>query len=72
MREDQPVCPASEQLLGVESDTASPTDGYVAAEEVLREGRERLPLPEDASGLLVARGGRIVGMDLGCSVCACQ
>ncbi len=34
------------------------------AEEELREWRERLPLPEDTSGVLVARSGRIVGMDL--------
>lgn len=58
---DVDACLAS---MGVESETASLTDAYVEAEEELLKWRDRFPLSEDASGLIVTRGGRIVGMDL--------
>ena len=50
--------------IGVESETASLTDGYVALEEALQELRDQLELPTDAAGFLASRGARIVGMDL--------
>ena len=50
--------------LGVDSDTASLTDGLAAADDRLREYRENLPLPEDTAGVVVAHGDRILGMDL--------
>jgi hypothetical protein len=46
------------------SDTASLTDGFVAAQEKLDEYREALPLPPDAAALLVAQGNHVIGMDL--------
>jgi len=48
----------------VASPTASLTDGYAAAEDQLRQSRQRLKLPTDAAGLLFARRGQIIGMDL--------
>ncbi|NQT15057.1 MAG: HIRAN domain-containing protein [Planctomycetes bacterium] len=50
--------------LGVESETASLTDGFEAADEKLQEYRDRLQLPDDAAGVVVARGDKIIGMDL--------
>ncbi len=50
--------------VAAQSKTASLTDGFISAEEKLKEHRERFSLPEDAAGVLVGRGGRIVGMDL--------
>ncbi len=50
--------------MGVQSETASLTDGYEANAETLGGLREQLDLPKDAAGLLVGRGGKIVGMDL--------
>ena len=47
-----------------QSETASLTDAFVAAEEKLREHCKRLVLPEGAAGVVVGRGDRIVGMDL--------
>ncbi|MGI6417647.1 MAG: ARPP-1 family domain-containing protein [Thermoguttaceae bacterium] len=50
--------------MGVDSQTASLADGYASAETRLRECREKLVLPKESAGLLVARHGKIVGMDL--------
>ena len=50
--------------MGVESETASLTDSYAAAETKLQEYRIRLEVPEGTAGILVARGGQILGMDL--------
>jgi hypothetical protein len=46
------------------SETASLTDGFVAAEETLKEHCKRLVLPEGAAGVLVGRHDKIIGMDL--------
>lgn len=55
---------ASLSELGARSQTASLTDGFLAADARLRQCREHLELPKEAAGLLVARGGTIVAMDL--------
>jgi hypothetical protein len=47
-----------------QSPTASLTDAFVSAEETLKEHCKKLVLPEGAAGVLVARDGRIIGMDL--------
>lgn len=46
------------------SRTSSLTDGYLASQKRLEEFRREFPLPEDAAGVLVARGTRVIGMDL--------
>lgn len=46
------------------SETASLTDGFLASEKRLDEFREQFSLPEDAAGVLVAKGTHVVGMDL--------
>ena len=53
-------------LAGVtaQSETASLTDAFDAAEETLKEHCKRLVLPEGAAGVLVGRDDRIIGMDL--------
>ncbi len=53
-------------LAGVsaQSETASLTDAFDAAEETLKEHAKRLVLPEGAAGVLVGRNDRIIGMDL--------
>jgi hypothetical protein len=50
--------------MGVESKTASLTDGIEGAEEKLQEYRDKLPLPEGTAGVIVGEGDRIVGLDL--------
>ena len=50
--------------MHVNSETASLTDGIEAAEERLQEYRQNLQLPENAAGLVVSQGERVVGMDL--------
>ena len=46
------------------SPTASLTDGFEAAEEKLEPYRRQLQLPEQAAGVLLASGERVLGMDL--------
>lgn len=46
------------------SEKDSLTDGFVSAEEKLKELRKHLPLPEGAAGVLVGCHHRIIGMDL--------
>jgi hypothetical protein len=46
------------------SETASLTDGFMYAEETLKEHCKRLVLPDGAAGVLVGRNERIIGMDL--------
>lgn len=46
------------------SETASLTDGFLASEKRLDEYRHEFPLPNDAAGVLVARGTHVIGMDL--------
>ena len=46
------------------SETASLTDGFVASEKRLEEYRHELSLPKDAAGVLVAKGTKVIGMDL--------
>jgi hypothetical protein len=46
------------------SDTSSLTDGFLASEKRLDEYRREFSLPENASGVLVAAGTRVLGMDL--------
>ena len=46
------------------SPTASLEDGYVAAESQVGAYREKMTLPEGATGFLVAVGNRVIGMDL--------
>ena len=48
----------------VRSETSSLTDAFVAAEEKLKEHCKRMVLPKGASGVLVGRHDRIIGMDL--------
>jgi hypothetical protein len=50
--------------LKVYSATSSLTDGFVAAEDKLEEYRHQLKLPEQAAGVLLASGNRVLGMDL--------
>lgn len=50
--------------VSAQSETASLTDAFAAAEETLKEHAKRLVLPEGAAGVLVGRDGRIIGMDL--------
>lgn len=59
--EDVDACLCS---TGTASATDSLTDGFTAAKERLRECRERFELPESTAGILVARRGKVVGMDL--------
>ncbi len=47
-----------------QSATASLTDGFMHAEETLKEHCKRMVLPEGAAGVLVGRNDRIIGMDL--------
>ena len=56
---------------GVESETASLTDGFEAAKERLQEYRDRLQLPDDAAGVVVASGDHVIGMDLFDSPATC-
>ncbi len=46
------------------SPTASLTDGYLATEKHLEEYRHEFTLPDGAAGVLVAKGAKVVGMDL--------
>jgi len=46
------------------SETGSIADAYKASEERIRKCREKLVLPENATGVLVTSGEDIVGMDL--------
>ncbi len=46
------------------SETASLTDGYAQAAGRLAEYREHLPLPPDATGILVFHGEEVIGLDL--------
>ena len=46
------------------SATESLTDGYATSRERVDDYRAHLPLPEQAAGVIVAAGDRIVGMDL--------
>ena len=48
----------------VRSETSSLTDAFEAAEEKLKEHCKRMVLPKGASGVLVGRHDRIIGMDL--------
>jgi len=50
--------------LKAHSPTSSLTDGFEAAKEGLQQYRQELPLPSGASGVLIARGDDVVGMDL--------
>jgi hypothetical protein len=50
--------------VGVDSPTASLTDGFSSMEERLRQCRQELRLPASAAGILVACGERVVGVDL--------
>jgi hypothetical protein len=50
--------------ISAQSETASLTDAFAAAEETLKEHAKRLALPEGAAGVLVGRNDRIIGMDL--------
>jgi hypothetical protein len=50
--------------MGVDSQTASLADGYARSEASLRECREQLVLPSESAGLIAARRGKIVGLDL--------
>jgi hypothetical protein len=50
--------------LKAHSPTDSLTDGFEAAKEKLQQYRNELPLPSGAAGVLMARGDRVVGMDL--------
>jgi hypothetical protein len=50
--------------IKVHSATASLTDGFAAAEDKLENYRRQLKLPEQAAGVLVASGDRVLGMDL--------
>ena len=50
--------------VGAASETASLTDGFMYAEEKLKEHCKRLVLPEGAAGVMVGRHDRIIGMDL--------
>jgi len=50
--------------LTVHSPTDSLTDGFEAAKQKLQQYREALPLPGGTSGVLMARGDQVVGMDL--------
>ena len=50
--------------VAAQSETASLTDAFDAAEETLKEHCKRLVLPEGAAGVLVGRNDRIIGMDL--------
>lgn len=47
-----------------QSETASLTDGFLAAEETLKKYCKRMVLPDGAAGVLVGRNDRIIGMDL--------
>ncbi len=47
-----------------ESETASLTDSFDAAEERLDAYRQRIELPDEAAGFLVVRGDCVLGMDL--------
>ena len=53
-------------MAGVDakSETASLTDGFDTLEDKLSQYRQHFPLHKDAAGVIVARGDRIVGMDL--------
>jgi hypothetical protein len=46
------------------SETRSLTDGFEATKEELQKYRDKLTLPQDAAGVLVVHGDRVVGMDL--------
>ena len=46
------------------SETSSLTDGFLASEERLKEYRHEFSLPADAAGVLVAKGTKVIGMDL--------
>lgn len=50
--------------LGAPSPTDSLEDGFAQSERRLSEHREKLRLPEGASGFLAACRGRVVGLDL--------
>jgi hypothetical protein len=50
--------------LGVHSPTASLADGLVSNEARLRACRQDVCLPEETAGILVARGERVIGLDL--------
>jgi hypothetical protein len=39
-------------------------DGFEAAEEHLKDYRQNLPLPDNAAGVVVVQGDRVVGVDL--------
>jgi hypothetical protein len=48
----------------VESETQSLADGLAQSKRRIDADRQRLELPPDAAGVVVAQAGRIVGMDL--------
>ena len=50
--------------LAAPSPTASLTDGFAARQEQLEAARQGLKLPAEATGILVARGKEVIGMDL--------
>ncbi|MBU2501946.1 HIRAN domain-containing protein [bacterium] len=52
------------QETGAQSRTGSLSHAFEAADEKIKEYRGALPLPDDAAGVLVAAGGRILGADL--------
>jgi len=51
-------------MTGSASETQSISDAFIGAEDRLAEYREHFQLPEETTGFLVARGERVVGMDL--------
>jgi len=52
------------ESVGVHSSTASLTDGIESLEDDLQDYRENLTLPKGTAGILLARGNRIIGLDL--------
>ncbi|MGD9548137.1 MAG: DUF6569 family protein [Candidatus Krumholzibacteriia bacterium] len=49
---------------GAQSRTGSLSHAFEAADEKIKEYRGAMPLPDDAAGVMVAAGGKILGADL--------
>jgi len=50
--------------VGADSATATIADAFKASQKRLKEYRNRISLPKEAAGFLVAKGDALVGMDL--------
>jgi hypothetical protein len=50
--------------VGADSATATIADAFKASQKRLKEYRNRISLPKEATGFLVAKGDALVGMDL--------